>query len=115
MFTKFLAFPMRRLLLIFASICGISSRAAFNQVITECLNKATTLKQARNRYLFQTEKTPLKNVWSVKNGRLDLRSLLSPVQVQSLILPEETLSGGWMRAHFPEQRLVIEPTKMVSK
>ena len=45
MFTKFLAFPMRRLLLIFASICGISLRAAFNRVITEYLNKATTLKQ----------------------------------------------------------------------
>ena len=29
-FVKFLAFPMRRLLLIFASICGISSRATFN-------------------------------------------------------------------------------------
>lgn len=57
-FVKFLAFPMRRLLLIFASICGISSRAAFNRVNTVCVNKV------RYRYLFQTEKTPLKNEWS---------------------------------------------------
>ena len=34
--------------------------------------------------------------------RLDFRRLPGPV----LILPEER---GWVRAHFPEQRLVIEP------
>ena len=44
---------------------------------------------------------------------LSLGSISAVSQVPSLILPEErlflALSGGWMRAHFPEQRLVIEP------
>ena len=43
--------------------------------------------------------------WSAlfsNTDRLDFRRLPGPV----LILPEE---GGWVRAHFPEQRLVIEP------
>ena len=37
---------------------------------------------------------------------------ISPVsRVRSLILPEES---GWVRAHFPEQRLVIEPDRVLN-
>ena len=42
------------------------------------------------------------------DNRLDFRRLPGPV----LILPEERPSGGWVRAHFSEQRLVIEPTQI---
>ena len=40
-----------------------------------------------------------------------LGSISAVSRVQSLILPEERWGGGggWVRAHFPEQQLVIEP------
>ena len=40
-----------------------------------------------------------------------LGSISAVSRVRSLILPEE-MSVGWVWAHFPEQRLVIEPTFM---
>ena len=43
---------------------------------------------------------------SIRWPRLDFRRLPGPVFDPPR---RETLSGGWVRAHFPEQRLVIEP------
>ena len=44
-------------------------------------------------------------------SKLVLGSISAVSRVRSLILPEE-MSVGWVWAHFPEQRLVIEPTFM---
>ena len=43
----------------------------------------------------------------MRTVRIRVGSISAVSRVRSLILPEE---GGWVRAHFPEQWLVIKPT-----
>ena len=40
---------------------------------------------------------------------VSIGSISAVSRVRSLILPSSSF-GGWVRAHFPKQRLVIEPT-----
>ena len=74
-------------------------------------------------FLYLTCSQTLYFLFKVRRARVIIGSISAVSRVRSLILPggmsagsfSRTAAGKWVRAHFPEQRLVIEPSVIKNK